>query len=164
MKKILLIILIASSNLAKCQMTSNIISETEFNNIKINGITLNDIKSTNGIYSQINNLIPASIEQSVIESEEAYFYYVYDGFDISFSENEISSFEISKSNWSILIQGKTLTIGSNIDVLGNVVLNTNRDGSKSIIYQYCDGCNNYITIDFDTNTNLITAITYIEMT
>jgi Pyruvate/2-oxoacid:ferredoxin oxidoreductase delta subunit len=39
-----------------------------------------------------------------------------------------------------------------------------RSGDKSIIYQYCHGCNNFICVYFDQNTNLITEIGFIDQT
>ncbi|QMU64442.1 MAG: hypothetical protein GKR88_09185 [Flavobacteriaceae bacterium] len=145
-------------------MTSNIISYTDFYNIKINNITLNDIQATGGIREQVRNLIPAAINKSTEEPEENYYDYFYDGFEIGFSENEIIAFDITKNNWNITIQGVTVTIGDDISVLGNVAINDDADGGKSINYQYCDGCNNFIYIEFDKYTNKITEIGFIEQT
>jgi hypothetical protein len=75
----------------------------------------------------------------------------------------ISSFEISNTSWELTIQGNTVTIGSHKDELGNVVLNTRVGGGKSVVYQYCDGCNNFLSLYLDSN-NLITKIIYIEIT
>ena len=164
MKNILLILMLIAPSLVKCQVTSNIISETEFNNIKINNVTLSAIKATNGDYTLISNLTLGTITENTQEQEVQYYYYIYNGFNISFSENEMSSFEITNNNWNINIQGNIVTIGSDISTLGNVVVNNDIGGGKSIIYQYCDGCNNYIFINFDTSTNKITEIGFIEQT
>lgn len=163
MKNIILILLLVFPSLVKCQITSNIISETEFNNIKINNVTLSNIKTTNGTLSQVTNLFSYSVLQNTQQPEEDYYDYTYDGFTIGFSENEISAFEITNTNWSITIQGKTVTIGSHKDELGSVILNNQVGGGKSIVYQYCDGCNNFLSLYLDSN-NLITKIVYIEMT
>jgi len=151
------------SSLVKCQINSNIITEIDFNNIKINNVSLNQIKATNGIYSQIISIIPNTIIEKTEDTEEDYYYYVYNGFNISFSENEISSFEIVNSNWNIEIKGKKLRIGSNIRILEKVNINNQKDGGRSIVYQYCDGCNNFLSIYIDSN-NLVTKIIYIEQT
>jgi hypothetical protein len=163
MKHIILILLLITPSLVKCQIASNIISETEFNNIRINNISLTTIKVTNGEYSQIINLFPNSIIDNTQQPEEDYYDYTYDGFTIGLSENEISAFEITNTNWNITIQGKTVTIGSHKDELGSVVLNNQVGGGKSIVYQYCDGCNNFLSLYLDAN-NLITKIIYIEQT
>ena len=44
------------TSLAKCQINSNIISKTEFDNIKINNVTFSKIKLTNGNEEQLKNL------------------------------------------------------------------------------------------------------------
>jgi hypothetical protein len=165
MKNILLILTLSLTSLASCQITSNIITKTDFYNIKINNSTLNDIQATKGIRQQVRDLIPAIIKNATEEPEEDNYYsYKYDGFNLAFEENEIIAFKIPKNNWNITIQGVTVTIGTNISALGNVVLNTQKNGNKSIIYQYCDGCNNFIYIYFDQFTNEITEIGFIEQT
>ena len=170
MKNIILILLLSFPSLVKCQITSNIITETEFNNIKINNVTFSNIKATNGNQDQLENLFAMNIQEADIDIDGEFYNYTYDGFTIGFSgilgsiqQPEISSFEITNSNWSITIQGKTVTIGSNKKELGNVILNNQVNGEKSIVYQYCDGCNNFISLYLDSN-NLITKIVYIEMT
>ncbi len=163
MKTIILTLVLIIPSLVKCQISSNIISKSEFDSIKINNISLSEISATDGVFSEVESLYSASITHNTQQSEEDYFDYTYDGFTIGFSENEICGFEISNSSWKITIQGKTVTIGDHKDKLGNVVINNQKNGGKSIVYQYCDGCNNFISIYLDTN-NIITKIIYIEQT
>ena len=163
MKNIFIILMLTLTSLAKCQINSNIISKTEFDNIKINNVTFSKIKLTNGNEEQLKNLFFYNITESNKQPEEDYFYYIFNGFDISFSNNEISSFEITDTNWSLTIKGKTIKIGSHKDELGVVILNNQEGGGKSIVYQYCDGCNNFLSLYLDSN-NLIEKIIYIEQT
>ncbi|QMU64467.1 MAG: hypothetical protein GKR88_09335 [Flavobacteriaceae bacterium] len=174
MKKILLIVtIIMLVNIAQCQITSNIISEAEYNNIKINNITLSDIKATEGDETQIRDLIPAIIEEKDINTGErgpSNYWFKYNGFEIAFTDNAgepdhpgIAMFEITKNNWNITIQGVTVTIGDNTSVLGNVIFNTQTNGGRSIVYQYCDGCNNFISIYINA-FNEVTKIIYMEQT
>ena len=154
-------------------MTSNFISEAEFDNIRINNVTLSDIMNTEGDETQIRELIPATIIEKHINNGDRgplNYSYTYDGFEITFTGNAgtpdhpgLAAFDITNSNWSITIQGKTVTIGSDIGILGNVVFNDTADGGKSIVYQYCDGCNNFIVVNFNQTTNKITEIGYIEI-
>lgn len=169
MKNITLILLLVFTSLAQCQ-TANIITSTEFYNIKINSISLEDIINTHGVENEFQSLFgtPASKD---INEDGYYSYYVYDGFEINFSsllsgkaEHILGSFAITNNNYNITIQGNTVTIGDHINLLGDVVFNTMRDGKKSIVYQYCDGCNNFISIRFNQVTNVITEIIYIEQT
>ncbi|RSK41778.1 hypothetical protein [Mangrovimonas spongiae] len=80
------------------------------------------------------------------------------------SQTEIGSFEIVNSNYNITIQGTTITVGDNISLLGDVVFNTMNNGDQSIVYMPCDGCNNFISIRFNQETNVISKIIYIEKT
>lgn len=168
MKNIILILLLAFSSIASCQ-TANILTPTEFDNIKINNITLLTIKNTLGNEIAIENLFGPSITNN-IDTDGNYF--EYDGFEIGFSallsnvysQPIIGGFDIINNNFNITIQGVTVTIGDNISALGNVVFNTMSDGGKSIVYQYCNGCNNFISIRFNQLTNIITEIIYIEQT
>ena len=163
MKNIFIILMLTLPSLAKCQINSNIISKTEFDNIKINNVTFSKIKLTNGNEEQLKNLFFYNITESNKQPEEDYFYYIFNGFDICFSNNEISSFQITDTNWSLTIKGKTIKIGSHKDELGVVILNNQEGGGKSIVYQYCDGCNNFLSLYLDSN-NLIEKIIYIEQT
>ena len=124
-------------------------------------MTFSKIKLTNGNEEQLKNLFSYHISESNKEPKEDYFYYAFDGFDISFSDNEVSSFEITNTNWSLTIKGKTIKIGSHKNELGAVILNNQEGGGKSIVYQYCDGCNNFLSLYLDSN-NLIEKIIYIE--
>lgn len=163
MKRIILILSLALPSLIFSQVNSNIISKSDFNNILINGATFINIESTMGNQTQLNSILSSEISESEIILEENYFNYNYDGFEICFSNNEIAVFEITKSNWNITIKGKTVTIGSHKDVLGNTVLNSKKDGGKSIVYQFCNGCNNYLALDLNSN-GIITKIIYIQQT
>ena len=51
-------------------------------------------------------------------------------------------------------------MNDDISALGNVVINSGAR-CRSVIYQHCNGCNNYLSIDIDPN-NKIRRIVYIE--
>jgi hypothetical protein len=169
MRNIIIILLLAFTSVAQCQ-TANIITETEYDNIKINGIRLVDIKDTHGVESEMETLFDIPISKEI--NQDGYFSrYYYDGFRISFSsilsgalEHILGSFHITNNNSNITIQGITFTIGDNISVLGDVVFRTTIYGDRFITYTFCDGCNNYIAIKFDQITNIITEIYYVELT
>lgn len=170
MKTIILSLFLIVSSAAKCQISSNIISKEEFNSIKINNVKLEDIKATNGKKTQLDNLFSYNIQKSNIDSEGEFYNYEFDGFSIGFSgiigrpENPIiSGFEITNNNWTLTIKGKDITLGSYKDVLGSVIYNNQDNGENSIVYQYCDGCSNFLSLYLDSN-NRVTKIIYIEMT
>jgi hypothetical protein len=154
--------------LVQCQ-TANIITPTEFDNIKINGITLKSIRNTLGNQNEVETLF--GIAYNTIKDDDPIYGgeifsidYYYNGFECGFYEKELSSFEITNNNFNITIKGKTITIGDNINILGYVIFNTMNDNKKSIVYMYCEGCNNYISVRFDQTTKIITEIYYIEQT
>ena len=149
MKNIFLIAMcVFTSTIAQCQITSNIISETEYNNIEINGIKIKDFRATEGNEVKIKNLTPKALLEKDINTGErcpSNYWFKYDGFEIAFTDNSgtpdhpgIAMFRITKNNWSIKIEGKIATIGDDINLLGNIVFNNDIDGSKSIVYQYCN--------------------------
>ena len=171
MKTITLLITIMASTYACSQ--SNVITKEAFDNIEINDVKLIDIRETLGQEQQIIDLF-GNVKSKNIDPDGDFYQYFFEGFKISFSSfisdgthdrPIISGFEILNNNVSMTIQGITFTIGDNISVLGsNIVFNTRRDGSKSILYQFCVGCNDFIAIDFDQQTKVITDIYYIDMT
>lgn len=164
MKKQFLIILLLFVNLTQAQITSNIISKVDFYNIKINNVSLLEITKTKGNQNQFKDVFPKTIIDSTIDNDEDYYDYTFNGFMIGFSENEISAFKIKNNDWSINIKGKKVTIGSDISILGNVIFNTRRNGDKSVVYQFCNGCNNFIYIEFNQKTHKILEIGFIDQT
>jgi hypothetical protein len=172
MKSTLLILaLILSSIAAKCQ-NENIITATEYDNIKINTTKLIDIKNTLGNPNTIENLLGLTTSKE-IDPDGDFYHYSFSSYKISFSsmissgtydKPILSKFEILNNNASITIKNVTITIGDHTNTLGNVVFNTQKDNSKSIVYSTCDGCNNFIVIEFNQSTNIITKIYYLEMT
>ena len=170
MKKLTLLILLMLP-LALCsQANSNLLSKSDFSEIRINDVTLLKLKETYGNKSKLEALIVQEIQRANIDPDGEFFNYEYDGFRIGFSGligkleyPLISKFEITNLDWSITIKGKTIKLGSHYNELGNVILNNKIDGGKSVVYQYCEGCNNFLALDLDENGK-IKKIYYIEMT
>ncbi|OUR93973.1 hypothetical protein A9Q87_04515 [Flavobacteriales bacterium 34_180_T64] len=168
MKNITIILLIAFSSLGQCQ-TGNIITESEFDNIKINGISLLNIKNTLGEQNAMESLFGVPNDET-IDPDGEFTNFEYNGFSIGFSallsgdlnQPILGAFQITNGNYNISIQDITFTIGDNISLLGNIVFNTTNNGSPSIVYMHCEGCNNFIIIRFNQLTNTITDIQYIE--
>lgn len=170
MKNLILAMLILASSLVKCQ-TANIISQTDYDNIEINGVKLIDLKNTYGDPNDIQSLLGKPISKN-IDIDRDFFNYTFKDFKIGFSSllsNDfnkpiLSRFELNGSSVEIKIQGITIKVGDNISKLGSIKFNTDRNGDKSILYMKCDGCNNFISIDFNQTEKTITKIIYLEMT
>ena len=173
MKIYIYIVTFMFTSVASCQMTVNIIPETEYYNVSINGKTLSQIIATQGNATNVQNLFSNSILETRINSDPFHpsYGYKYDGLDLGFSgsgignpqEIELVSFEITNNDWSFSIQDITFKVGNDISLLGNVNFNDDADNTKSIVYQFCDGCNNYIGINFNQVTKKITKIYFLEI-
>lgn len=107
-----------------------------------------------------------------IDKDGDFFNYKFESFKFGFSallSNDynkpiLSKLELTNPNSTIKINQVDLKIGDNINKLGNINHITTKNGNKAALFSYCDGCNNYFSIEFNPTTNLITEITYIEMT
>lgn len=160
------------SMFATCQQV-NILTHEEYQNIKINGVELELIKNTFGNEQEIIKLFGNTSSKNIDPDGDFYQYYFND-FKISFSSiisdgtydrPIMSHFEINTNKGFITVKGISFTIGDKISVLGeNIVFNTKRDGSKGVVYSPMKGWNNFIAIDFNQETKIITAIYYIELT
>jgi len=170
MKKLILLKLLTLPFLLCSQVNSNLLSKSDFSEIRINNVSFLELKETYGDQSKLMALFIQDIQRSDIDPDGEFYNYEYDGFRIGFSGligsleyPIISKFEITNSNWRVTIKGKTVNLGSHYNELGNVILNNRTDGGKSVVFQYCDGCNNYLAFELDGNGK-IKKIYYIEMT
>ena len=152
------------------QLNSNLISKSEFNDITINNARFQQIRETYGDQTKLKGLFPLYFKNADIDPDGDFYNYKFEGFRIGFSSligsyeyPLISKFEITNSNWIVSINGKTVKVGSHFSELGNVKINNKIDGRKSIVFQYCDGCNNYLSFELD-GSGKIMKIIYIEMT
>ena len=163
-KKLFIFILLTFSFVAKSQ-TINIISDTDFESIKINTISLKQLKNTNGKQAKIEKLLGVTTSFSKDENE-TYNYFKFNGLSIDFfmsGKAYIESFEINSNQSSLTIKNNTITLGENIDKLGKLIFSVGRNGAKSILYSTCEDCDVFINIEFNQTTNLVTKISYMDM-
>lgn len=165
-QKLLIFVLVLSSFIAKSQ-TSNILSKTEFNDIKVNTASLADLKKTKGKQSSLESLL-GKVASFSMDENETYYYYTFNGLKVDFStmgksKPYIESFEVTSNASSITVKGVKITIGDNISKLGNIVFSVGRNGSKSILFTECEDCDSFINIEFDQSSNVITKISYLDM-
>lgn len=169
MKKIILILTILASGLwsMSAQMTSNELTTTEYNSIKVHGVLKTDIEATQGDIQEMETLFGSAqlIEEETDGIGDGYRNFIYSN-NLSFTFTDVYSSEFDASIESfetnnICINDIQINVGDNISILGDIVFNQNTDGTQSIIYTHLfyDCCP--IIIDFDQNTNIITKIEYI---
>ncbi len=167
MKQIIFVFILVISSFVARSQTSNILSDSEYQNIKINNVSIADIKKSKGKKSAVEKLLGAS-NSFTKDENEIYHYYKFNGLSIDFvmkgkSKPYIESFEIKDTNASLTIKDKTITVGDNISKLGTVVFMAARNGDKSILYTDCEDCDSFVNIEFDQTSKLITKISYMDM-
>ena len=165
-KKLFIFILLISNFVAKSQ-TSNIVTASEFNGFKVNNITLSDLNKTAGKQSSVEAKL-GTVTSYKVDENESYYYFVFKGLKIDFStmgksKPYVESYEINGNEATFTIKGITITVGDNISKLGNPVFSVGRNGSKSILYTICEDCDSFVNIEFDQTTNIITKISYMDM-
>lgn len=160
---ILLLIFISVTNCSG--QSRNILTKSEYNNIKINGINWKIINNTNANTVQMKTLfgddliIKTGTEPSLFKA----FWNDTKGFYFYFQENDpnltddyiLYSFNIYNNNSNLTINNKTITIGNNISELGLIQVNNGKE-----IYFGTNFSSDGITILFDEITKKITSIEY----
>lgn len=157
---------------AKCQPQTNDLSADQFENIKVNGATIKSIWETNGNEAEVKKLfgLPLSVNKEGefaegVISRDFYYNGLEFGFYNNFSANgNLGGFEITNSSHSITIRGVTVRIGDKYSKLGLVKLNTNRNGTKGILFVPDNDETIYLSIEFDQTTKVITKISYYVLT
>ena len=164
MKQSILIIFFLIASFTVKSQSVNIITSDEFDAVTINKTTLLNLKKTNGKQSKVEGLLGAS---TFYEATEFFYHFKFDGLKLDFSNMEnqpfIESFEILNNKVVLTIKNIAITIGDNISKLGEVNFSKGRNGSKSILYSTCEDCDIMINIEFDQTTNIITKISYFDM-
>ncbi|MAD97581.1 MAG: hypothetical protein CMB99_09680 [Flavobacteriaceae bacterium] len=151
-------------------MKPTMLSEIDFNEIKIQNQSIYTLQATKGDRTKLINLFNTTPVESNIDPDGEFLNYKFDGFKIGFSgligtkeKPVISRFEITKPFWKVTILGKTVSIGSHYSDLGNNVVINQEIGGKVILYKYCDGCNNFLSIELDSNDK-VKRIVFVEPT
>jgi len=102
--------------------------------------------------------------------------YTYTNFTLAFSAwgttsatPELSSFEITGPSITITIDDIDLSIGDNISVFSPLNLVENSGGNylpgiQEYLIAPCEKCNHFIYITFNTSSQLITEVGYLELT
>jgi hypothetical protein len=169
----IVLLLIVSSCSFSLSPKATVLTPQEFDKIEIDGVPIIDIKQTFGNQKKLKALLGDYLS-SKIDPVGDFYEYQFEGLEIGFSsiisdatheKPILSGMEISSGRISLSIKGCRIEVGKSIDqITFPYNFNTNIDRTQSILIMPCDGCNNFLSIDFDEKTKLITRITYIEMT
>lgn len=152
-----------------CKAQTNELTIQDFQNIKINNVTIQNIKSTYGDYNLMNNYFN---NQFQINED----YNVIEEYWIEFSKNDLFKIKfldgikengvikynlntiiVEDASINVFIKGKTIKVGDNISEFEGFNTLTYRSGKQKIVFRIGS---EVIRISFDLTTNLITKIEY----
>ena len=177
MKKILIITFNAfivtgllTGYIAKGQGIYNELTFDEWNNIKINRVTLERLGLTNGDAYEIKLLFggtPETFDQR--HEPEPAIYHEIKGVSFGFGDPDegvflLTSFEVETNQAVIEICGKTISLEQPISNLGVVKFNIRTSGEKSIVYNPVKSDGPVLVIEFNQTTKIVTRIYYFELT
>jgi len=145
----------------------NIISWDEFTNISFNGISLGEIMRTKGNPVKVDSLFGMTMK--IEKSKDPNYYWInFISTSLSFTFDEsvtspaaLSNLDVASNTVAVMIGGKIIHIGDSIDKLGNVKILTGTDGSKSIEFLSESADDQWVSIEFDQTTKIITKIFYL---
>ena len=166
MKKIYVIITIVLISSYSCKAQTNQLTETEFDNIKINNITLRNIINTKGNETKIKTLLGSNIiSQSNTTGPSIGKDFWNDAVYLNFedesntgSQYNLTNIQIKNSSMNINIKGITAKLGDNVNIFGNgIVLNTNK-GDNSVVF--ISELSSSIAFKIDKITNKIIEIVF----
>ena len=160
-----------TSYMAKGQGIDNELTFEDWNNIKINGVSLERIELTNGDANEIKILFGATPETSDQRHEpEPAIYHEIKGVSFAFWDTGgdgvflLTSFEVETKQAVIEICGKTISLWQPVSNLGVVKFNTDIYGNKGVVYTPVRSDGPFLVIDFDQTTKIVTRIYYFELT
>ncbi|PKD43308.1 hypothetical protein [Rhodohalobacter barkolensis] len=167
LKTLFIILISISSGLALAQDAVNIIPCDDYEAIKFNGKTIEQLNATNAESQNVQRLLGnySSVEE-LSENRSRSFNYV--DFRIGFTydiQTYVTRITITSNQWPVVIQGNTVKVGDTIDSLkqafGNdLIIGESQYVSYSFIAFRCTEKDTGVILEIDPNTNTITEIVY----
>lgn len=167
MKNVFLISILSILSFSFCQAQLNEISLEEFNNIKINEITLKTIYETGGDILQMkylfgNDLIYQPNTSGPDEGIDFWNENIYFNFEKYRNDNyySLSNIQVLKSNIIVSVKGYNIKIGDSVNVFGtniskfrtdedfSVIFTDKLTGSASLKFQIDEASQNIKSIEF----------------
>ncbi|RJE71499.1 hypothetical protein [Reichenbachiella sp. MSK19-1] len=170
MKKILIYTLLTFATLESFAQV-NVLSKTQFENIKVNGKTLKQIRDAKADVNKVEAMFGSAESMTISPPNQmpwtATFEYLgmhlwYDDKQVSQHETAITltNLMIDAPNRTVTINEVTIKIGDNIKRLGNTVKNIGKNEKKSILYVDDPLSTELFYVDYDPSTKIITKIGY----
>jgi hypothetical protein len=176
MKKLLLIsllflgaIITGTAQTSDYTLNNNVLSVDEFYNISFDGITLKSIIDTKGDPAKVESLFGMNMEKNK-SNDPDYYWINFISPKISFTFDELVTspadldrLDVDSELVTIKIGNTVFHIGDPITMLGDVKILTRTDGSKSIVFLSEDADDQWVSIEFDQVTKLITKVEYMTI-
>jgi hypothetical protein len=164
MKKIVLVLLVILfyNQFSYSQIKSNVLSEAEFAQIKINDIYLLDLIRTRGDYSKLKSMFGNDLQYKNFDSPTLGIEFWNSKILLRFEEddNVLTYFRLYYPN-TITIKGKKVKIGDDASALGLVRTYPSSNGENHIGFVDELTYTADVTIEINPTTNKIRAIYYI---
>ncbi len=145
----------------------NYLTLSEFNNMTIDGVKWKDIDNTEGDLTKMRTLFGNNLNYKTADDPMPNIGFWNNGLSFNF-ESDVSDspytlvrFEIDNASSTISIKGISITLGDNINKLGNIKINTYRDGTKGAIFILENSDSEGLFVKCNPSTNRITEIEYI---
>ncbi|RJE71498.1 hypothetical protein [Reichenbachiella sp. MSK19-1] len=171
MKKILIYTFLIFATLESFAQV-NVLSKTQFENIKVNGKTLKQIRDAKADVTKVEALFGSAESMTISLPNQmpwtASFEYLgmllwYDNMQISDTETAITltNLTIDAPNRTVTINGRSVKVGDKILNLSNIIVkDTKKENLKSIIYVDDPLSTELFYVHFDSKTKKITKIGY----
>jgi hypothetical protein len=165
MKKIVLVLLVILfyNQFSYSQIKVNLLSNKEYEQIKINDIPLFDVIRTNGEYSKLKSMFGNDLQYKTYEKSFEVVEYLNNKIVARFEEDDkILTYVKLYYPSTLTIKGKRVKLGDDISELGLVIIDTTSSpGIYSIDYADEETYTASFTIEVNPNTKKITDIYYI---
>ena len=144
----------------------NYLTLSEFNNITIDGVKWKDIDNTKGDLTKMKNLFGNNLIHKTADEPMPIISFWNNSFYFSFesvfgdSPYDLVRFKIKNNSSTISIKGISITLGDNINKLGNIKINIYSDGTKGAIFTLENSDRGDLLIECNPTTNRITKIEY----
>lgn len=148
--------------------TKNYLTKGQFENIKVDGVSLKQVIKSNGELKKMSSLFGNTIKHKRASEPNQSIGFWDKGFYFDFEDRsgngtfELVNFSIDNNSSIISINNQNITIGSTVRNLKNVNISVYRDRTKGIIYTVRGHESEAIFISFDASAKRISKIEFIS--
>lgn len=142
------------------QVSLNEITMEEYSQIKINNISIVTIINTHGNHTLLKTLFGNELQYKEYDLPVLGRDIWNDNITISFQDDDYTlNFMSLRNSTTVTILGRTAKLGDNVNILGNVVINTN-EGDYSVVFVDKDTFTATLAFKINPATKIIEEITY----